>query len=329
MSKKAFFLRCLTLVVVAMVVIVVIEIFWTFQPQLDTAVNYVTSKSPYPQVQVIGVISDVPKTQVILTAYDLYQGTKLEKCIDVNYVTNHLLSGSRTYFYSNQCTNINFVNEQLFILVDQLENEIQILAGISLNKEIQLIKGQWSDGFEEWSAVNNGIFFLFRDQIDVTIDKVVGFDAELNIFNAESNEFADPYTQVSVDYERTHIFPADNGFVFLGLLHSNETTNLENCIEMKYYSSDMLQHFTKGEFTFPEQRSCFTHTDNVSAAIGGVINGVSIGGGIVLEDSIKFVNLEWSDGFHQKVPVTDGFYFGQRIDVISHVVNTVSDVSNN
>lgn len=303
---------------------VLLLVIMPYRPTRDEAVNEVLALDRLKWFQngqayssantdIVFVTSQVRQSQLVVAAYDnLENQTVTNRCIAARYVTRHLFSGPRSYSAPSICWSPFMTpNTADIVITEHFERGTYVLMGMSANKNIAYVQASWTDGSHETIPLHNDSFAFFRPDLDSSVKWVVGLDENEQII-PHTMALNEPSTITLFDYERFRQVTINDGIVVMGTYFSKSVAPRQ-CLQLTYLTLENAEQYLIGEEAFTGQGICIAKDGSeVLPAVTTFIDGNTIVGGLVLDNSIVEVQLDWVDGMRQVVPVVDGFFFAER-----------------
>jgi hypothetical protein len=207
------------------------------------------------------------------------------------------------------------------VIIEHQERGTYILMGMSVNKYIAYVQASWTDGSIETVPIRNDSFVFFRPNLDNSVEWVVGLDDEKQAI-PDIKVLNEPSAITLFEYERFRQVTIHDGIIIMGAYLSKSLTPRQ-CLQVTYLTTENAERYLTGEEAFTGQGICIsTDSDDSLPAVTTFIDGNTVVSGLALDEAIVQVQLDWSDGLRQVVPVMDGFYFAERIGTLASVVTS-------
>ncbi|MCI0397226.1 MAG: hypothetical protein L0332_33695 [Chloroflexi bacterium] len=267
------------------------------------------------------VIGDVPAAQLVVGTYsqvDSTGATPVNRCLFANYVTRHWLTGPRTYSSVGGWCRSPRGQGPPILMQGKQERGTSLVIGLAVDERIVEVQAHWLDGSISTAPVIEDTFFFFRAD-GVEVEWVAGIDGLGRVLSdtlAANNEVHfSPLNYVAVRQVTT----GDDVFV-IGAY--SFTVQRQECVEVTYLTAENARRFLEGKEVFIGQQGCIINpdaSDAVGPSVSTVVEGDMVVSGRPLNEAIVAVQIRWSDGLEQRVPVEDGFYFARRPDTSATV----------
>lgn len=125
------------------------------------------------------VVDIVPRSQLVIAAYDQVDSHTVARCFTMRYVTKNLILGTRNYSAPGGCQTSSDGSLPM-IFHENYERGTYAMAGIITDETVAFVQASWSDGTIETVPVDNDIFLFFHQYDDMNINSIVGLDAQMH-----------------------------------------------------------------------------------------------------------------------------------------------------
>jgi len=206
-----------------------------------------------------------------------------------------------------------------FSLVSSYQADHYVVGGASNNEGIHFVELRWIDGTTSRVPAVDGTFLAFALK-STQLERVVGLNEQGTVLN-DTLTYNRQLQFSPLNYSAIREIITEGGLIVMGAFSSDIPLRQE-CIELTYLTGENLTKYFNGNGALNGQRLCLEPGNKViTPAIVTNVDGQTVAGGRVLDETIERVRINWSDGLQQTESVVNGFYFVQRPGTSSTIVS--------
>ena len=196
-----------------------------------------------------------------------------------------------------------------------------MIGGVVNDKAIVRIRAIWLDGSQSIFPVENGAFLLVRSD-EVGLAWSIGLDTSGAVVKG-SLAYDETVDISPLDYGATRQVSIGGGMIVMGA-YSQTVPIAKECVQLLYFTADNAKLAISGKAYLPQSTACTEPVGKIlGPSTGTVVDGSTIIGGRVLDQTVTQVRIHWSDGLDQIISVVDGFYLVQRSGSSATVVSFI------